>query len=188
MFPGKLYGFVNDEWIRHDYGNVYFEQPCGNSRRLVIGPSTDHVDLMVELAAELEGNPWYVLYVLLIPRQGGPGPGRYQSEPFENHAYLASFLLGFRAFFESDGRHHVWVGSGANDGVVVYDQHNVLFAYGPLDRFRSILASHGFRQSEFWFPSPHAHSYMPENDPEVERLMAEAEWKHFPLQPCDEWD
>jgi len=173
--------------VPHDYGNVYLEEPSGASTRLVIGPSAGHVELMTELAAELRGEPWFVLYVLLVPRLGNREPGRYQSEPFGTHVELAAFLSAFRGFFEDDGRHHVWVGSAANDGVLVYDQHNVIFAYGPIERFRAILDARGFRERSFWFPAPHVHSYSPENDAEEERLMAEAEWTYSPLRPGDEW-
>ena len=65
---------------------------------------------------------------------------------------------------------------------------NKFIDYGPLDRFKSVLKSSGFREQEFWFPSPHAHSYAAENDAEEERLMAEVEWKYSPLRPGDEWD
>ncbi len=167
---------------------MFFEQPCGASTRLVIGPSKGQVELLVELAAELAGRRWFVLYVLLVPRLGNRPAGRYQSEPFQTHAELSSFLASFKGFFEGDGRHHVWVGSAANDGTLVYDQHEVIFAYGPLDAFKSVLASRGFRESEFWFPFPDAHVYAPENDAEEERLMNEVEWQYFPLQPGDEWE
>lgn len=188
MIPAKFCRLVNEEHIPHDYGDVYFQQPCGEGFRLVIGPSRDQVDLLAELVGELQGNPWYVLYVLLVPRRGNRQPGRYESEPFESHAALASFLQSFRCFFESDGRHHVWAGSAANDGLLVYDQHNVIFAYGPLDRFERVLVSRGYREAEFWFPSPHSHAFLPENDAEEERLMAEIEWQSYPLQSGDEWD
>src|SRR6185369_6908392 len=79
MFPAKFCHLENGEHVPHDYGNVYFEQPCGPSVRLVIGPSKDHVDLITELAAELQGHPWFVLYVLLVPRLGNRESGRYQS-------------------------------------------------------------------------------------------------------------
>jgi len=188
MFPAKFCRIVEGDHIPHDYGNLFFEQPCGNGNRLVIGPSSDRVDLLVDLAAELHGNPWWVLYVLLVPRQGNRQPGRYESEPFETHFALAAFLQSFGAYFEGDGRHHVWVGSAANDGLLVYDQHDVLFAYGPLDRFKTILSFRGFRERQFWFPSPHSHAYFPENDAEEERLMVEFDWRYFPLQPGDEWE
>ena len=188
MFPAKFCHIERGEHVPHDYGNVYFEQPCGPSTRLVIGPSNGYVDLLIELAARLKGRPWFLLYVLLVPRQGNRESGRYQSQPFDTHAELSRFLAAFRSYFEGDGRHHVWVGSAASDGVLVYDQHNVIFAYGPISDFKTILESRGFRQGEFWFPAPHSHSYVPENDPEEERLMNEIEWRRSPLQPGDEWD
>ena len=186
MAADKFCRVEGDVHVPHDYGNVWFEQASGSHRRLVIGPSAEHVDLLTELSVELTGEPWFLLYVLLVPRTNRREAGRYQSPPFATHAALSAFLAAFRVFFETDGRHHVWVGSGSNDGVLVYDQHDVIFAYGPLERFRSILAARGFREKEFWFPAPHAHAYLPENDTEEERLMAELEWRHFPLQPGDD--
>jgi hypothetical protein len=133
------------EHVPHDYGNLYFEQSCGPTVRLVIGPTDGHVELLMELATEMQGEPWYVLFVLVLSRRGAHLPGRYQSEPFETHAALAAFLSAFRGYFETDGRHHVWVGSPADGGNLVYDQHNAIFAYGPLERFKGILQARGFR-------------------------------------------
>jgi hypothetical protein len=99
MFPAKFCHLEDGEHVPHDYGNLYFEQPCGPSTRLVIGPSKGHVDLLIALAAELKGNPWYVLYVLLISRCGNRESGRYQSQPFETHADLSAFLAAFRSYF-----------------------------------------------------------------------------------------
>jgi hypothetical protein len=188
MAPTKFCHLVKGEPVPHDYGNLYFRQPSGASERLVIDPSVGQVDILIELAAELKGHPWFVLYLLLVPRQGNRPAGRYQSQPFESHKELKAFLLAFRDFFEGDGRHHVWVGSASNDGLLVYDQHNVIFAYGPLLRFEELLSARGFGRKEFWFPSPHAHSYQPNYDSEEERLMKELNCKHSPLKPGDEWD
>lgn len=188
MFPAKFCHVAEDgEHVPHDYGNVYFEQPCGPTTRLVIGPTDGHVDLVLEMAAEMQGRPWYVLYVLLLSRHGAHQPGRYQSEPFESHAALSAFLAAFRSYFETDGRHHVWVGSPADGGNLVYDEHNVVFAYGPLERFKAVLQTRGFRDEQFWFPKPHFHGYTQEGDAEEDRLMNEMPWQYSPLQPQDEW-
>lgn len=184
----KFTRLESSDWVPHDYGNLYFRNSCGESERLVIGPSSGHVHLLATLAAELRGQPWYILYVLLVPRLGNRSAGRYQSPPFDTLAELRSFLSSFTSYFEGDGRHHIWIGSAGNDGLLVYDQHNVIFAYGPIDRFERLLQARGYRQEEFWFPAPHAHSYAAENDGEEERLMAAAEWQYFPLESGDEWD
>lgn len=174
--------------LPHDYGNLFFEEPCGGSTRLVIGPTAHHIDLLIDLATQFEDGPWYVLYVLLVPRLGQRSPGRYQSPPFETHAELAAFLSSFKPYCEGDGRHHVWVGSASNGGLLVYDHHDVIFAYGPIGRFKELLSNRGFREASFWFPAPHSHGYLAENDSEEERIMAELPWQHFPLQPGDAWD
>ena len=44
------------------------------------------------------------------------------------------------------------------------DHHDVIFAYGNLDAFEKILITEGYHSKEFWFPSPHGHSYNAEND------------------------
>lgn len=186
--PAKFCRLEGGRQVRHRYGDVYLEEPCADSTRLVIGPSRGHVGLLINLSAELRGQPWYVLYVLLVPRLQKRQPGRYQSPPFDSHAELAKFLRSFRGFFEGDGRHHLWVGSSANDGLLVYDQHDVIFAYGPIERFRAVLDGLGYRCSKFWFPAPHTHSYFPENDEEEDRLMSKVDWTYFPLRPGDEWE
>jgi len=186
--PDKFSRLEENESVPHDYGNLFFEESCGPTTRLVIGPTAGWVDLLIELSAELSGKPWWILYVLLVPRLGNREPGRYQSPPFETHSELSAFLAAFRGYFEGDGRHHVWIGSAARDGTLVYDQHNVLFAYGPIERFKSILRSRGYDEQEFWFPAPHTHHYHEEDDAEEERLMGELEWAWFPLQPGDEWN
>lgn len=188
MNADKFSRLESNASVPHDYGNLFFEEPCGPSFRLVIGPTAGWVDLLIELSAELGGDPRWILYVLLVPRLGHRERGRYQSPPFEAHPELSAFLAAFRGYFEGDGRHHVWIGSAARDGLLVYDQHNVLFAYGPIERFKPILRSRGYNEQEFWFPAPHMHHYHEENDAEEERLMRELEWEYFPLQPGDEWN
>ena len=185
--PDKFCRLHNGQEFSHKYGNLFFRQPCGKTERLVIGPDSNHVDLLIELSGKLKGHPWYILYVLLIPRRNNRPPGRYASPPLDTHEKLSAVLYDFKAFFETDGRHHIWIGSGADDGLLIYDQHNVIFAYGPMDSFENILNTYGFKRQDFWFPSPHAHSYLSTNDAEEERLMAQMHWEYFPLQESDEW-
>ncbi len=130
---------------------------------------------------------WGVLYVLVQPRGSGHQPGRYESELFATHAELVEFLSEFEDFFESDGRHHIWVADPEGSGQLVYDQHNVIFAYGAIERFREELIKRGYREEDFWFPSPHFHAYWPENDAINRRLLTEWEWKYFPLAEDDKW-
>ena len=72
--------------------------------------------------------------------------------------------------------------------MLVYDQHNVIFAYGSLDAFEAELGDRGFEIADFWFPAPHVHAYHPENGRAEDQLMSYFEWAHLELQPGDEWD
>jgi hypothetical protein len=173
--------------VDHDYGNRFFRQPCGNSHRLVIGASRSNVKLLDRLSTTFSSQRFYVLYVLLLSH-AGRRPGRYQSPLIESHEDLQLFIWTFQLFFEGDGRHHVWIGSPDSNDLLVYDQHDVIFAYGSLDAFEAILIDEGFSQAEFWFPCPHSHSYDPANVTQEEELLAYWDWVYHPLQDGDEWD
>jgi hypothetical protein len=172
--------------IEHDYGNIYFRQPCGDSERLVIGPTDSQIKLLDVLSATYPSQRFYVLYVLLLSH-AGRSLGRYQSPIIENHEDLQLFIWTFQNFFEGDGRHHLWIGSPDSADLLVYDQHDVIFAYGGLEAFESALTNDGFKQQEFWFPSPHSHSYDPSNVNAEDELMAYFDWTNFELQAGDEW-
>src|ERR1700722_5521610 len=144
----KFTFFDGEEDAPYDYGNRFFEQSMSQGSRLVVGPSEGHVQLMLSLAAEidreLKSGEFYILFVLLLSRLGRHEPGRYQSNLFQSLEQLAEFMWSFQEFFESDGRHHVWIGH--RQGTVVYDQHDVLFVYGPIERLRSLLLDLGFSE------------------------------------------
>ena len=173
--------------VDHDYGNVYFRQPCGDSERLVIGPSKSQVKLLDLLAATFPSQRYFILYVLLISHAGRQ-PGRYQSPIISSHEDLQLFIWTFQEFFEGDGRHHVWIGSPDSRDLLIYDQHDAIFGYGNLAAFECVLRSQGFQSKDFWFPCPHAHSFDPANVNAEDQLMQYFEWQYFELQPADEWD
>jgi hypothetical protein len=183
------FAFIDAEGngIAHDYGNLYFRQPCGTSERLVIGPTNSQIQLIDKLAANFSGQRYYILYVLLLSHAGRL-PGRYQSPLIESHEDLQLFIWRFQNFFEGDGRHHVWIATPDSSDLLVYDQHNVIFAYGNLDGFQQVLDDATFRNKEFWFPCPHSHSFDPANANVEDELMAYFEWQYFELQPGDEWE
>jgi hypothetical protein len=174
------------EEIAFSYGDVYFREPLSQSERFNIGPSASHVDLMLTLASTWPTQQYYILYLLLISHSGAP-PGRYQSPLIESFEDLQVFFYTYERFLESDGRHHIWISSPANEGTLVYDQHNVIFAYGDLSSYEVVLRERGFRQQEFWFPSPHCHSYPSSHVTDEESLLSHLDWQYSPLQEGDEY-
>ena len=175
------------EPVPHEYGNIFFRQPCGDSERLVIGPNSKQINLLDSLSAEFESQEYYLLYILLLSHSGR-SPGRYQSPVIPNHDDLQLFIWTFQTFFENDGRHHLWIASPNSSDLLVYDQHDVIFGYGNLNGFENVLTNNEFTNTEFWFPSPHAHGYDPANAKIEDELIDYFDWQYFELQPGDEWD
>src|SRR5687767_2206433 len=89
------------------YPNIWTQQATTGPDRLVIAPASGHVALMRKLM-DILPEPFGILYVLLVPRGGGEA-GRYQCPAPCSRADVDAFLTRFQEFFETDGRHHVWV-------------------------------------------------------------------------------
>lgn len=100
---------------------------------------------------------------------------------------MEEFLWKFQELFEKDARQHIWVGSTDNSSLLVYDNHNVIYAYGPLEEFKEILNSCGLKKSDdVCFPKPHIHKYNVEFDEQAQQLLNHWEWVRFPLQESDD--
>ena len=138
----------------------YCRQATSGPERLVLAPATGHLDLILELAAGWSGGVW-LLYVLLTPRNGQAESGRYQSPGLLDHGALSGFCRRFAEFLECDGRHAFWVSSGSNEGLLVYDQHQIIYAYGDLDRFEQVAKDRGLSEGEVRVPAPHTPSLPP---------------------------
>lgn len=167
------------------YANVYDLQRTTGPLRLVIAPEANHTGLLLALASCWHG-PYGLLYVLLVSRTARL-PGRYESPGVLSQPELVSFFAEHAAFLETDGRHAFWVDSPEGEGTLVYDQHNVLYAYGPIEAYETILLEQGFTRAPVRFPSPHTHHYHPENDASEERLLGQWEWRYSPLQEDDDY-
>ncbi len=171
--------------LRHEYPNVWAVEKTTGPDRLVIAPALGHVELLRELLGVLPG-PFWILYVLLVSRQDNV-PGRYQCPRPVSREEYDSFLVRYRDYFEGDGRHHIWVGVEDGPGLLIYDHHNVIYSYGPLDEFKSVLNSSGLTQvARVKFPVPHTHRYHSHFDEQETQILRHWEWKWFELQPGDD--
>ena len=166
----------------HDYGRIYEV----DENRLTIAASNNQIELIIRLISTLS-SPFYILYVLVVSRVNNER-GRYQSPLIETEEELIDFLLGYKPYFENDGRHHVWICTVNNSGRLIYDQHNVIFAYGNTKKYLAILDEDGFKESEITIPSPHAHAYNESNDNFEKSLMEIWDWSIFPLSEGDVYD
>ena len=90
---------------------------------------------------------------------------------------MASFYDEFCALFVDDARAQGWIGATDGSGLLVLDEHDLLYAYGPLDAFSSRLRATGFIPGEPRAPDPHEHHYNEEFDPLEQRLRAWSRWQ-----------
>ena len=181
----KLGTIRDNEDIAHVYPDIWEREQTTGPDRLVIAPSANHTHYLSQLA-ELWSSDFWILYVLLVSR-GDNETGRYESPVALSFDELRSFLDEFAVYFNTDGRHHVWIGSTTNEGLLVYDHHNVIYAYGELDVYEEFLRRNGFHQSAVSFPVPHSHYYNEENDEDENRIFDRFNWRYSPLQEDDEW-
>ena len=122
-----------EQWLPHNFGKVYAHAQTSSSPRLCVGASFHGTALLRELTLTLT-EPFLLLYVLVVPRVQSDA-GRYQSDEL-SRSELDAFIEQFGTFWDGDGRHNIWIRS-ADGGMLVYDRHNLIFAYGPLQRFKS---------------------------------------------------
>ncbi len=176
------FGWITDEDHRYEYQDVFSIEKTPRLERLVIAPSANQVSLMLELLRVMP-EPYGILYVLGVPRSEA---GRYQAEDFKPRNETEGFLNRFKEFFENDGRHHIWIASPPGPDTLVYDRHNVIYAYGQLPEFERIVLAHGLsRVEEIKFPSPHTHHYNEAFDRDEKDLLRCWPWLRSPLREND---
>jgi hypothetical protein len=181
----KLGFFKNDGTeVPFRYHDIWAIEHTKGPDRIVIAPSKDHIDRLLELSSSWKG-PRKILYILLTSRCDNK-LGRYES-PSLTETQLSDFLNRYRDFLESDARHHLWIGLYRSNALLVYDQHNVIYGYGDLDEYQKVLKKKGFSEGTVTFPSPHTHPYHQANDSHEVKILTEWEWKWSPLDENDEY-
>jgi hypothetical protein len=184
--PKEKFGIVEgDENRAYRYPSCYYrESVAGSGERLVLGePAASYSKLLMALAGTMP-EPFLVLYVLVV-RRGTANAGRYQSPEGLTFEALRQFLTDFGEFFERDGRHHLWI-ANPGYGKIVFDRHNLVYAYGDLDAFEEVARDYGMVERHFEVPTPHWHSYHPEYDQTERQLFRRWQWIQSSLRPQDE--
>jgi hypothetical protein len=180
---GKL--FVPGEAAPYRHPAVWLREPVeGGRERLRIGAGVGTMELLLALAAKLQ-EPLYLLVVLRVPRVE-PEPGRWESIAID-HSELATFAERFGELFADDARAQLWVGEALSDNLLVLDEHDLIYAYGPLHRFEEVLRNRGFVPGDPRIPVPHEHHYNHQFD-ELERdLRRRWTWQRtLPLEGIPE--
>jgi hypothetical protein len=184
--PFKIGTHVRGEGIvEFRYENTFQRQMTEERERLVIAPSNDHIEVILRLIREMTP-PYWVLYILMVPHHDSSRAGRYQLGGSWDDDASRELLTSFKDFFEGDARHHLWIGSNSDRSMVVYDQHNVIFAYGPVDQFAAILQAQGLQEGPVNYPYPHTHHFRSAFDHFEQELLTHYSATWYPLEDGDE--
>ncbi len=173
-----------DESREFTYSDIWQREVFPDFSRLLIGSRDKEVPMILDLCKDLEG-PFYVLFVLLVSPLGNE-PARYQSPEPLSFDELELFLYSFQEFIEQDGRHAIWVGSIDGEGQFIFDRHNYVFAYGPLDAYLERLTRAGYSEGTIEIPAPHTHHFHADFGAMEDEILAHWPWVKSPLTPADE--
>jgi hypothetical protein len=170
------------DWRPARYRDLYSLEPTTGPARLAIAPSGNHSELLLALSDVLRP-PFALLYVLHTPRAATAG--RYQS-PALDALNLKAFVAAYGPFLAADARHDLWIRSRPDSATLVWERHDLVYAYGPIERFEDVLAGRAFHRDEVIVPTPHRHHYHADWDWAERSLLRSFDWIASPLHPEDE--
>ncbi|MGI8732180.1 MAG: hypothetical protein ACR2LM_02630 [Pyrinomonadaceae bacterium] len=64
----KFSSLVGSDFVPYSHPNTWASEKTSSPERLIIGPSSDHIELMIKLARILP-EPFGILYVLLVSQR-----------------------------------------------------------------------------------------------------------------------
>ena len=163
--------------------NKYEEQNSSEYQRMAINAPEDAI-LHILNIIKTTTPPYMVLYVLSTPRINKEG--RYEISTPLNFDELKTMLVEYKEFFENDSRHELWLGSLNGGELLVYDNHDVIYAYNFEKSLVEYLIDNSFIKEKIEIPYPHTHNYYPQLDIYEEKLIKEYKWKRFDLKDEDE--
>jgi len=179
----KLGSCSGDIWTEHSHPPVY-ETNERSGRRKIVATVPGGDPLIFEHLARCLNPPLFLLYVLHTPRGEGE-PGRYQSREMSDEEFRG-FLRRFARFLQADARFDLWVYSLTDQATIVWDRHDLIHGYGPVDCMVVALRALGFRIGRASIPSPHVHNYHASLDGDARDVLTHMEWMHTPLELEDE--
>ena len=150
---GKL--FVPGQAAPYRHPRVWTRERVDDRERLRIGAGLGTIELLKTLAAPLR-EPLFLLVVMRVPHS--VEAGRWESIPL-THPELDRFTSRYGELFEDDARAQLWVGELDGVGMLVLDEHDLIYAYGPLHTFEQVLRECGYEAGDPAVPDPHEHRY-----------------------------
>lgn len=174
----KISHEINGAWVDHSHTPVYERQ----ENRISIAWPPEKIDLFVALLNLLQ-EPLHILYVLHTSR-GEAEVGRYQS-PALNKVEVSELIFEYASFFSKDSRFDLWFYSPTQKFTLVWDRHNLVYVYGPLDETEELVSKNGFNAGHPRINFDHQHHYRQEFDAASKSLLDKYHWVYSPLKASD---
>jgi hypothetical protein len=185
---GRYYKFGADKGgteVEFFYNNIWCVEKYPDYERITIAPYDNQVELMLDILKSFPP-PYWCLYVLIVSRTDQKC-GRYQCPYPMVYNEIYNFGMKYKDYFETDGRHHIWMGSAKSKQLLVYDHHNVIYVYEDILNSSKYLREKSFIEETVKFPVPHMHNYNKSNDDKEISILKHYKWKRFPLKEQDEY-
>lgn len=96
------------------------------------------------------------------------------------------FLYMNERVLEGFGGQHTWIGNPSGEGLLVLDNHNLIYAYGTIDQYIELLKKEGYEQGSCLIPHPHTHHFASGFAKDEFDLFRYFEWNYSPLSESDE--
>ena len=174
---GKLFAAGDPAPYRHP--KVWVREPADQRERLRIGAGTGTMELLKALAKSMR-EPLFLLVVMRAPQV--VEVGRWESVAL-THPELARFTDRYGELFEEDPRAQLWIGELDGAAMLVLDEHDLIYAYGPLLRFEQVLVEHDYLPGDPQVPQPHEHRYSRQFNELESRLRRLWPWSR--ISPLD---
>lgn len=175
---------IDGEWRRYSHPPLFEVSATDGGRRKLFATVPGSDPLAFTTLADRLTPPFFLLYILHTPRGEGDA-GRYQSSPIDR-AEFQRFVREFGALLSADGRFDLWLHSPADGATIVWDRHDLIHGYGPVDAMAEALRGLGFGAGRPAIPVPHQHHYHAGCDALARALLASREWRYSPLREEDE--
>lgn len=138
------------------------------------------MDFLGQCLSLVEG-PYCYMYVLVVPRGDGIEPGRYEYNWSIDGQEMAEVINWLRDPLEQDGRHNLWFYSCSEKCHLIYDRHEIIYLYGPTDRYESLLESLDFPEQYVQEWGSHVHFCNKEFDHIQDETVKSSDYKYHEL-------
>lgn len=182
------YGIINEneEIVTHENDDTWCIKGDSTAQRITVAPREDQIELGLEIVKGFE-LPIKIVYLLFRPGSASVVPGRYLCPDPLNYEEVEIFCNKFREYFQTDGRHHLWILSANEKGIkqiLIFDNHGLLHVFDDFAKIKNILEIKNFREEEIIVPVPEPHIHFSSSDNNVfERaLLGYWNWTHLPFK------